>query len=84
MMTLAKPQTTMPMPIWASANPWYCASSAPDKRTRPFASASPKNAVALDVNAQRANHLRIVAGSAHGGAQCGAEEPIQRQAGQQE
>jgi hypothetical protein len=31
----------MPIPIWTSAKPWYCASSAPASAISPLASASP-------------------------------------------
>ena len=34
-------QTIMPMPICASANPWYCASRAPESATRLLESARP-------------------------------------------
>ena len=45
MMMLARPQTTMPMPICTSANPWYWVSSAPDTATSPFDSASPSTII---------------------------------------
>ena len=41
MMTLASPHTTIPIPIPTSANPWYCASKAPDSATKPFEIAIP-------------------------------------------
>ena len=45
MMTLAKPQTTMPIPICTSAKPWYWARRAPERPTRPFARASPATVI---------------------------------------
>ena len=38
MITLARPHTTIPIPIWTSANPWYCASSAPASAKHSMAS----------------------------------------------
>ena len=41
-MTLARPQTIMPMPIWMSAKPWYCARIAPESATSALDIISPR------------------------------------------
>ena len=50
------------------------ASSAPESATKPLEIARPKTIMFCVVDAERANHLHVVAGGAHGHAEVGAEE----------
>ena len=80
--TLARPHTTMPIPICTSANPWYCARNAPDKRNEAVRDRQAENDHLSSLTPEGANHLGIVARGAHRGSQVGAEKPVEQQAHQ--
>ena len=80
MMMLARPHTIIPIPICTSANPWYCASRAPATAMRPFESRQAEHDHVVHVHAERADHLRVVAGRLHRGAEVRLEEGIEQRA----
>ena len=66
MMTLARPHTTMPMPICTSAKPWYCASSAPDSADQAVGQRQPERSIMLPTFTPRARIICVVvAGRPH-------------------
>ncbi len=76
--TLARPQTIMPMPIWMSAKPWYCARIAPESATSALDIISPIVIIRPTSTPRAPDHPGVVAGRPHRGPEARPQERAQQ------